>query len=301
MKQTLLFGNGINYLSENFISWKDLLEIIKGKNLFENGKLPNTMIYERGIIGNPISFDTLSKKEGFIKTQIAEKLKEHPTNKYYMDFFKLGFDDFLTTNYDYTFINSLKEEIPLEINDKSTEGIYSIRRKKTIVTNNNKFDVWHIHGEIDTIPSIMLGLDHYCGSVGKIDGYVKGNYEFQLNNENVRIESISDKLKSGRFDGTSWIELFFNSDIHIVGFGFDYSEIDLWWVLNKRARLMLANNSTKKIRNTIFYYTTDEDFDQTELLKALDVKLVYIKKDSSEDPYPAAYKKIISAIRKNMK
>ena len=194
MKQTLLFGNGINYLSENFISWKDLLEIIKGKNLFENGKLPNTMIYERGIIGNPISFDTLSKKEGFIKTQIAEKLKEHPTNKYYMDFFKLGFDDFLTTNYDYTFINSLKEEIPLEINDKSTEGIYSIRRKKTIVTNNNKFDVWHIHGEIDTIPSIMLGLDHYCGSVGKIDGYVKGNYEFQLNNENVRIESISENI-----------------------------------------------------------------------------------------------------------
>ena len=43
--------------------------------------------------------------------------------------------------------------------------------------------------------------------------------------------------------------LFFNSDIHIVGFGFDYSEIDLWWILNKRARMMLANNSAKQIKN----------------------------------------------------
>ncbi|MBD1432362.1 hypothetical protein H8B06_05960 [Sphingobacterium sp. DN00404] len=300
MKQTLLFGNGINYLSENFISWKELLEIIKGENLFENGKLPNTMIYERGIIGNPVSFDTLSKKEGFIKEQIAKRLSTHPTNKYYFDFFRLGFQNYLTTNYDYTFINSLKEEISFEITEKSTEGVYSVRRKKTIVTENKEFDIWHIHGEINTIPSIMLGLDHYCGSIGKIDSYVKGNYTYQLNNQKVGTKSISDKLKSGEFDGISWIELFFNSDIHIVGFGFDYSEIDLWWILNKRARMMLSNNSEKQIKNTIYYYTTEEDKDQTELLKSLNVKLVYIKKDSTKNPYPQAYKKIISSIRKNI-
>lgn len=41
------FGNGINRLSENHVTWNDLLDRIKGINNFKNGQLPNTMVYER--------------------------------------------------------------------------------------------------------------------------------------------------------------------------------------------------------------------------------------------------------------
>lgn len=86
--KTILFGNGLNYMSENHISWKQLLDKIKGDNLFENGKLPNTMIYERSIIGNPISFDTLTQKEEAIKKDIAELL-------YRPDFYLKEYDIYL--------------------------------------------------------------------------------------------------------------------------------------------------------------------------------------------------------------
>ena len=47
MEHTLFFGNGINRLSENHVTWNDLLDRIKGINNFKNGQLPNTMVYER--------------------------------------------------------------------------------------------------------------------------------------------------------------------------------------------------------------------------------------------------------------
>jgi len=52
MKKTVMFGNGLNYLSKNYIPWPELLNKIKGKASFENGKLPNTLVYERAVFAN---------------------------------------------------------------------------------------------------------------------------------------------------------------------------------------------------------------------------------------------------------
>ncbi|WP_447825879.1 hypothetical protein [Aeromonas salmonicida] len=55
MGDTLLFGNGINRVSENSVSWDELLDKIKGVNRFLNGNLPNTMVYERIFMEKHIS------------------------------------------------------------------------------------------------------------------------------------------------------------------------------------------------------------------------------------------------------
>ncbi|MCJ8326248.1 MAG: hypothetical protein MJK08_04015 [Campylobacterales bacterium] len=55
---------------------------------------------------------------------------------------------------------------------------------------------------------------------------------------------------------------FFNTDIHILGFGLDYSEIDLWWILNKRARL----GRTQKLKNKIFFYTKKLTYQECDKL-----------------------------------
>lgn len=296
--KTILFGNGLNYMSKDHISWKQLLDKIKGDNLFENGKLPNTMIYERSIIGNPISFDTLTQKEEAIKSDIAEMLNNFPTNIFFDKLANLNVENYLTTNYDYASLEAYKINASIQIQNKSTEGIYSIRRHKDIIQNGKiKAKIWHIHGEIDIPPSIMLGLDHYCGSVGKIDSYVKGRYEFQEDKKTIKTASILEKLKDRtKFDQSSWIELLFNSDVHIIGLGLDFSEIDLWWILNKRARFKLDNQTKELVKNKIIYYSTSEDEDQHELLKSLHIEIIRIKLDGTKEEYQKAYNKILLQI-----
>jgi len=298
--KTILFGNGLNYMSDNYISWKQLLDKIKGDNLFENGKLPNTMIYERSIIGNPISFDTLTQKEEAIKKDIAEMLNNFPSNIFFNKLANLNAENYLTTNYDYAFLEMYKSDKTINIQNKSTEAIYSLRRHKDIIKNKRiKTKIWHLHGEIDMPPSIMLGLDHYCGSVAKIDSYVKGRYEFQEEKKQVKTPSIIEKLKDiTKFDNSSWIELLFNSEVHIIGLGLDFSEIDLWWVLNKRARFKLDNQTRDLVNNRIVYYSTSEDNDQLELLKSLHVEIVQIKLDKTKEKYKKAYDIILKQIQK---
>jgi len=297
--KTILFGNGLNYLSKDFISWKQLLDKIKGDNLFENGKLPNTMIYERSIIGNPISFDTLTQKEEAIKKDIADMLNNFPSNSYFDRLAAINAENYLTTNYDYAVLQTYKSNPSYEIINRSTEGIYSIRRHKDIYFKGKlKSKIWHIHGEIDTPPSIMLGLDHYCGSVGKIDNYVKGRYEYQVEKKTIKTPSIIEKLNDkSKFDQSSWIELFFNSNVYIIGLGLDFSEIDLWWILNKRARFKLDNETKQLIKNKVTFFSTTDDKDHIETLKSLHIEIVQIKLDSINQKYEKAYDKILTSIQ----
>ena len=297
--KTILFGNGLNYLSKNFISWKQLLDKIKGDNLFENGKLPNTMIYERSIIGNPISFDTLTQKEEAIKKDIANMLNNFPSNSYFDRLSEINAENYLTTNYDYAALETYKSNSSYEIINRSTEGIYSIRRHKDINFRGKlKSKIWHLHGEIDTPPSIMLGLDHYCGSVAKIDNYVKGIYEYQVEKKTVKTPSIIEKLNDkSKYDQSSWIELLFNSNVYIVGLGLDFSEIDLWWILNKRARFKLDNETKKLIKNKVTFFSTSDDKDHVETLKSLHIEIVQIKLDNTNQKYEKAYDKILTLIQ----
>lgn len=294
MEKTLLFGNGINQLSENSINWTDLLEKLKKKS-FKNNLLPNTMIYERILMER----NGLNKETNFIeseiKYEIAQRMREIPTNKYYETMYNLGFNNYITTNYDYAFKNKLLGEKNSEKNN-STEGIYSIRRNTSIFNDNLQeiCKIWNMHGEIDKPTSIMLGLDHYCGSIGKLDGYIKGTYEFQENRKPYKVKSIVSKLKSGEYDRHSWIELFFNSDIHIIGLSLDYSETDLWWILNKRARIMTDEKKYVKLFNKIYFYTNWITPEKEGLLKSFKVNVV--KDEVINNDWKAHYQRILNRI-----
>jgi len=296
MKNTLLFGNGINQLSHNSINWTELLEKLK-REKFANKTLPNTMIYERVLMERNGNNKGTHFLETEIKNDIAKYMHEVPTNEYYEKIFDLEFDDYLTTNYDYAFKNKLKEKGLSSLN-KSTEGIYSIRRKTTIHDNDTVLcNIWNIHGEINKPTSIMLGLDHYCGSIGKLDGYIKGTYEFQENREPYRVKSIVHKLKNNIYDNHSWVELFFNSNIHIVGLSLDYSETDLWWILNKRARIMTDEKKSVKLFNEIYYYTNFISEEKKGLLESFNVKVIVDEVENQE--WNKHYDRILEKI--NMK
>lgn len=246
MTKTIFYGNGLNYHSltkDSSVSWTELLETIMQANKFNTDFIPNTMSYER------IRLNWNKNNNSHLKTKIKELLINQPANPYYNEILNIkDCNNFITTNYDYalnkTFSNSDKD---FKV-DYNSEELYSIRRNTEFESGRK---IWNIHGEVNKPKSIMLGLNHYCGSIGKIDAYLKGRYNFRHKEQKEPIIKIEEKLKANKFDGYSWIELFFNSNMHIIGFSLDYSEIDLWWLITKRARLM----ENDLIFNEITFYT----------------------------------------------
>ena len=276
MENTLLFGNGFNRLRNKGISWEDILNDLKKDN-FNNGNLPYTMVYEKALLDSASINNQFRDYEFSVKVRLAELMSNMIPADIYQDVFKLGFKNYLTTNYDYC-LNSIFNSNNLNEKNNSTEDIYSIRRKSTFFDNDNKeiSNIWNIHGEINKPISLMLGFDHYTGSLGKLESYVKGNYEFINNKQPVKPESIRSKITGEKpFDNHSWIESFFCDNIHIIGLKLDYSETDIYWVLNKRKRLYIELGSKLQFKNSITYYTRDNDENKHSLLKSFGVNVVY--------------------------
>lgn len=298
MNSTILFGNGLNNLSENPLPWNALLDKIKGSTNFDNGKLPNTMIYERALFENHTKKD-IRLTELHVKNSIAELLFSIETNEFYQSIFDLNCKNYLTTNYDYAFKNTILEGEKFKSHNLSTEDIYSIRRQTAIydITQKERCRIWNIHGEINLPISIMLGLDHYCGSVSKLDAYVKGNYDIQENKEKIRLKSMTVKLKENQFDSRSWAELFFNSDVHILGLALDYSETDLWWILTKRARILNEEKTSTLIKNKIYFYDRYITDEKVGLLKSLNVTVIMPIKENKEMTWSQYYSNTIGEIR----
>lgn len=302
MKKTLLFGNGFNRLNidDSKYSWETLLETLaqhKTLNLNTIKNLPNTMIYESILLHKKNNIESLEYGEEAIKQIIANIMKQIPTNKFYEDALIKKFDNYITTNYDHALIDSLltlyKDQENTEQNQ--SEKIYSIRRFYEFnIQNNKKTKLWHMHGNIKNPKSIQLGLDHYAGAIGKIDAYIKGNYEYTSNGENIKIPTIQNKLSAEKDPQNenheiSWIDLFFNSNIHIIGLGLDYSEYDLWWILNKRARFMSLEPTL--IKNKITFYCAGIDESKKELLESFNVivHIVDIQLEKSDPKYYQRY------------
>lgn len=281
-KNTLFFGNGLNYGESK--SWNQILQsVAKDCQLGDTFDLTTTKLttFYEAIIMNSKKNDSDLNDEENIKNKIATEMKNmNPTDNIKL-VSKYKFDNFITTNYDSALKNVFRDcgYIINENKKISNEKIYSVRRFVDVCDKDKSLcRIWNIHGEISNPKTIMLGLDHYCGYIGKIDSYIKGNYQW---NENI--ESIKKKLSDGEsFDNYSWIELFFNTDVHIIGFGLDYSEIDIWWLLNKRARLMKELKG--KINNRITYYG-EVDAEKELYLKSFNVEVVIMKEKNYNEFY----------------
>lgn len=230
----------------------------------------------------------------------------------------LDINKFLTTNYDNTFYNN---NLSAVVNQNNTEQLYSIRRWKRVRINGHEKTLFHIHGDISFIRSIMLGIDHYGGSLAKIQDYVKNNYKRKTRNTTYdTVPSISRKIDNPQIlkdsvcygftdNGSgllSWIDAFFFSNLHIIGLAIDFSEIDIWWLLSRRARLM----KNSKLNNKIYYYPTFPlseihiHLPKLRLLEQLKVKIIYHKqlKDiiSGQNDYGSIYSEQLENLRKNL-
>ena len=274
--QAIFFGNGLNRLHGG-IDWDKLLQEVSKANKKSNIKT-NTMLYESIYLDKdilPVGISTPFQKttEYCLKKDIANKLeKQQKTNKIYKRLVNLPVTEYITTNYDHSLELALCEEgFEKDENCDTSENKYSIHRYRQYHKGNEKKRIWYIHGDIDKPVSIMLGYDHYCGCLSKIVGYIKGTYTNKVASNKVR--AINKRLEEYPFEIVSWIDLFFTHDIHFVGYGLDFAEIDIWWLLTKRTRMMREHKIN--LKNDIIYHCCDENPELDDTLKAFGVTRSY--------------------------
>lgn len=308
MRNAILFGNGINRVGGNSMSWENLLKTLSPLKIMPSNS--NTLNYEC-IYLSACSEDSCEVKEGLvnelqIKQQIADICQQFESNDFYELLMNMPSDIFLTTNYDDTLGKTFEKNgyIRDKQLDSVAESIYSIRRSHAYrePSMGNIKKIFPIHGECMAPKTIMIGYDHYCGSLGKLDDYFKGKYVFRLGEETKKLPRLLERLRgdsknmSVNMLGNYWPDYFFTHDIHMIGIGIPLVESDLWWVLNKRSRYKKV---CPEISNSIYYYGTQiDDMEVINLLKAFDVKV--IQTDVLYDDWKSAYRQMFEKMKINM-
>ena len=127
-----------------------------------------------------------------------------------------------------------------------------------ITYNGVENKIWHIHGEARKFDSMVLGHYQYGSIFSKLKQYL----------EKTGKEYIKKQEKCESIEIQSWIDAFILGDVHVLGFGFDTSEFDLWWLINRKKREKASHGKV------YFYEPIKKDFDERiELLKSLDVEI----------------------------
>lgn len=263
VENTLFIGNGFSRtIFWDIPSWKELFEGVDSA-IQNYAILYEAFLLEerrKGKVEDDIKKELIKKIETtFSKKSLQENIDDLELFGMYL--IKCNVNNIVTTNYDngIEFILcefcGYREQTPKGL---VPEKVYSIRTYKLFVNDDtrHKVKLWKIHGDLKRTRSITLGYDQYCGSLSKLSEYVKGTYKSSRKDTEVKCSKPMElKCKEQIFDNLSWAELFFRTNIYIVGSGLHSSEIDIWWLLNKRARLMI---DIPQILNEITYLYNEE-------------------------------------------
>lgn len=192
----------------------------------------------------------------------------------------LPWDNIITTNYDQCIEMSLQNVEWLIKNPGSTRNILD-----PCVCFNKK-RIYHAHGVDKWKNTLCISTEHYASLISKIQPL--------FYDENGISDKIEKLIKNKQLiEIPKWPELFFISNVDIVGFGCDYYESDMWWLLALRAALFAPCNRLAKYENEItFHKIVSGDKKQSvkkcghlEALAALGVAIEETRADSYLEGY----------------
>lgn len=290
----LFIGNGPNQLRAYF-SWDDLLKnVCKSVGLTAERRQKSFPLFFEEIAYSFNRTGPVEENIRLLKTFIGrEALKLEPHDLLTRLVAKNHYRHFLTTNYDYCIEKALGPGYMHLAHKTARWPKYSLHRFNQV----DGHLVWHIHGEclngfngkVRDYPesSIMIGFEHYSDYLEKIHHFIKSNTGKGLH------DLIMKELDAGL---PNWIHLFFTRDIDIIGFGMDYTESHLWFILNFRARLKRSGvDVPNTIRWIIPMFAKNTQQDKVDLLMALEVQVIYIT--GATDDYPYFYENYIDSLK----
>ena len=263
--KVLLLGNGLMRAFDQQSWWDFMKSITVREDMPEKLNCPNPLqmiLRTNDTVGEKMK----SKQKEFRKMKLPDEMREMQKK-----LLTVGFDHILTTNYSY----ELEETAYPGIAQSDTrlrkitrcfrsEKVKQAERKYLLHTYNEVLcegvenKIWHIHGEARKPDSMVIGHYYYGNLLRKYQEVLK---------EKKNLYEI--RQKNGELEETNtWLDAFILGDIYVLGFGFDLSEFDLWWLLNRRKR------ERAKTGNIHFFLPDESGFqEKDELLKLFDVEI----------------------------
>ena len=233
MKNVLLLGNGIDRAYDSHaVSWSELLKkMTTVKDLPKHDNLP-------------FPLEVVLRTEDHVDEALAKhnrelygSVKDERLRCILAEVLKAGFDEILTTNYDYALEGTaiypkeagdawLRKSMKHTDEVARAEKTYLLHTYQDVVFDGVSNRVWHIHGEARKPGSIIIGHYMYMNLVSKW---------------REKLAARADKYKTwdqARLDAPSgsWLDSFILGNVYILGLGMDFSELDLWWLLNRKKR-----------------------------------------------------------------
>jgi len=276
----LLVGNGINDAQK--ISWNNMLNFVQDQlKLSEDERI----IAGQTEVSPTLLFDFLCLRKN--TNDVRSFVKEYISDK--SNFVKKVwnmYDIVLTTNFDDNlYVNARIDDAHLQSKGELLERNSVHRMHIKFTYNSSQKFLYFLHGYYKNPETICLGLDQYFDNLRRIRDYALNSF-----------------FKGKSHKKVSWVDFFFtdNTTIDILGFSFCASEIDLWWILEKRKELRKEG----KLKNNVIRYFDlkegeNEEFnkvlaDKHRIFKAFDVDVEKIEgvKSYNSDFYSLCLKKM---------
>lgn len=312
-KEILFIGNGINNINSGR-SWEQLLKSLHKQyydptlSFEEIKRKPFPLVYEQ------IALRQLQKKnsriEKELKTKIAEDVLQMKPNKAHLAISNGNWTDIITSNYEFNLMPA--QSSALKNNGKVKKSLYSVFWHFHVDQKRH----WHIHGDAHNIDSINLGYEHYCGQPQRMREYVTTAYRFgKAGRSGLFEEPLMKRPYLRSKEVYSWTDFFFrdNCTIKIIGLMLNLEELDLWWLLTYRAKVIygaVKQFRRRPVNNQIVFYIpkeytldkktkkiSEEYNDKKDLLQRMNVLVKEIPIKHSEAYYLHVLKDKIHAKR----
>ncbi len=296
ISRVLFLGNGLN-LAFSGISWSDLIGKIAKRDDFDWSRSEMPMPLQAILASNNrIRTSLAAAKEDF-----RGKIRNEQQMDVLRDLLTMGFDDILTTNYSYELEEAAlgKYELSdrqiaklMRYTSENAERNYLLHTYNQVQCGDFENRIWHVHGEIRKTDSMILG--HYW--------YGKLLYKIIEESERRKALYVRNQREEKETSLDSWIDSFILGDVFVLGFGFGLSEVDLWWLLNRKQR-------ERADHGKVYFYElrSEKQREKTELLKLMDVEVLDLGFSHSEKTspngkpdYKAFYLAAINDIRQKM-
>lgn len=291
MRQSaLLLGNGLNRAIDN-TAWEDLI-----RTVHEQYEITGDASYTNF----PLAFEQIeltalsngTAKENDLKKMVAKYLPELKDLSLHKQYLALPFQEIMTTNYDYNLEKAVLSNFDRKAYPRVTkETKHSLGRSVTVEGKR----IWHIHGEARYPTTICMGYGHYCAHLARLME--------KLGKERIAGADspyLFHYLYHHGDPNPPWPVLLFTHDIYIVGLALTTVEIDLWWLLSWRKRLMHTHPKLA-IANTIHYYFREGECDaeRRALLVSMGVELHPFM--LVDDNWKGMYAAILKSLGKQIK
>lgn len=297
--QILLLGNGLNRaFSQDAFAWDNFIKELSAHN--DSLDKTGTDDEELSKVPYPLQIvlrtgDNVDAAIKNAKINLYGEVDNDEQRDMLRKILSMNFDHILTTNYSYELEiatldrgakltdNRLKKTMQKHTKSvKTAETMYLLHTYNSVEHNGTQNNIWHIHGEARKPDSMVIGHYYYGNLLFKYKKYfdkLKNHYR-------------SSQEKGQEIEIRSWLDAFILGDVYILGFGMDFSEMDLWWLINRKKRERAEHGKI------VFYEPSTEGFDMKGKLLAdygVTVKnMGYIQ--SKDMNYKSFYREALSDI-----